>query len=246
MDWLFRCSAQTLIEIAADPVRLGAEIGFFSVLHTWNQKLQHHPHVHCVVAAGGLSGDHTHWVRLRSERFFLPKDVLSEVFRGKAVEAFQQAYASGQLHFHGLLHSPAQPKLFRSLIRQIHAPATGGPPPDRLSAAPSRCCAISALIPIALRFPIAGSFPSWMTRSRFAGGTPLIKTRNDCLTLSADEFLRRFLLHKKLPRGFVRIRHFGFLASAKAAADAAPALQTDSCGRILRNPHCGNSSQTAK
>src|SRR3954464_4425611 len=62
---LFRCSADTLIEIAADPQHLGAEIGFFSVLHTWNQKLQHHPHVHCVVAAGGLSHDHTQWVPLQ-------------------------------------------------------------------------------------------------------------------------------------------------------------------------------------
>src|SRR5204862_7452429 len=77
---LFRCSAQTLLEIAADPKHLGAEIGFFSVLHTWNQKLQHHPHVHCVVAAGGLSPDHTHWVRGRHDHFFLPEGVLSEVF----------------------------------------------------------------------------------------------------------------------------------------------------------------------
>ena len=64
---LFRTSAETLIEVAANPKHLGAEIGFFSVLHTWNQKLQHHPHVHCVVAAGGLSADHTHWVRPRCD-----------------------------------------------------------------------------------------------------------------------------------------------------------------------------------
>src|ERR1700735_2976698 len=82
---LFRASAQTLIQIAADARHLGAEIGFFSVLHTWNQKLQHHPHVHCVVAAGGLTRDHTHWVRPRNPRFFLPQGVLSEVFRGKFI-----------------------------------------------------------------------------------------------------------------------------------------------------------------
>src|ERR1700681_4471543 len=109
---LFRCSAQTLIEIAADPKHLGAEIGFFSVLHTWNQKLQHHPHVHCVVAAGGLSRDHTRWVRPRNDRFFLPEAVLSEVFRGKFVEALEQAFDAGQLQFHGYLRGLAQPKLF--------------------------------------------------------------------------------------------------------------------------------------
>ena len=132
---LFRCSAQTLMEIAADPRRLGAEVGFFSVLHSWNQKLQHHPHVHCVVAAGGLSRDHTRWVHPRNPRFFLPEAVLSEVFRGKFLEALQHAHASGQLQFHGLLRGLTQPELFRSLIRQLYAthwvayckPPFGGP-----------------------------------------------------------------------------------------------------------------------
>ena len=117
---LFRCSAQTLLEIAADPKHLGAEIGFFSVLHTWNQKLQHHPHVHCVVAAGGLSQDHAQWKRPRNARFFLPEGVLSKVFRGKFLEAIREAHVSGQLVFHGRLRELAQPGLFRSLIRQLH------------------------------------------------------------------------------------------------------------------------------
>ena len=82
---LMRASAETLLEIAADPKRLGAEIGFFSVLHTWNQQLQHHPHVHCVVPAGGLSTDHTRWI-FASPRFFLPVKVLAKVFRGKFTE----------------------------------------------------------------------------------------------------------------------------------------------------------------
>src|ERR1035438_3566616 len=100
---LFRCSAQTLIEIAADPRHLGAEIGFFSVLHTWNQKLQHHPHVHCVVAPGGLSPDHSRWVRPRHEKFFLPESVLSKIFRGKFTHALEQSFAAGELRFHGQL-----------------------------------------------------------------------------------------------------------------------------------------------
>src|SRR5499433_4352176 len=78
-DLLFRSSAETLLEIARDPKHLGAQIGFFSVLHTWNQKLQLHPHVHCVVPAGGLSRDHAHWIRSHP-RFFLPIAVLRRVF----------------------------------------------------------------------------------------------------------------------------------------------------------------------
>src|ERR1700687_4935710 len=97
---LLRASAETLLEVARNPRHLGAEIGFFSVLHTWNQKLQLHPHVHCVVPAGGLSLDHTHWVPA-SEQFFLPCEVLRKVFRGKFVNALKQAFRNGQLCFHG-------------------------------------------------------------------------------------------------------------------------------------------------
>src|SRR5437867_6062149 len=89
-DLLFRASAETLLEVARDPKHLGAEIGFFSVLHTWNQKLGLHPHVHCVIPAGGLSFDHKRWIRSRY-RFFLPIKVLSRVFRGKFVAGLKRA-----------------------------------------------------------------------------------------------------------------------------------------------------------
>src|SRR5580693_8461809 len=210
---LFRCSAQTLLEIAADPKRLGAEIGFFSVLHTWNQKLQHHPHIHCVVAAGGLSCDRTHWVRPRSERFFLPEAVLSEVFRGKFLEALQQAHASGQLRCHGLLRSLTQPKLFRSLIRQLYAPRWvvyckppfGGPEQvlRYLGAYTHR---------VAISNPRLVSFQDDKVTFRWRDSAN--KNKKRFLTLPAEVFLRRFLLYV-LPRGFVRIRHFGFLASRR-------------------------------
>src|SRR6476646_5228822 len=111
---LFRASADTLIEVARDPKRLGAEIGFFSVLHTWNQKLEHHPHIHCVVPAGGLSPDHTRWIHSHY-RFFLPIEVLGCVFRGKFVAALRQAFAAGKLGLHGQLKSFAQPQAFSSL-----------------------------------------------------------------------------------------------------------------------------------
>src|SRR6516164_4933536 len=90
-DLLFRTSAETLLEVARDPRLLGAEIGFFSVLHTWSQQLRIHPHVHCVIPAGGLSPDHTRWIRSR-ERYFLPKEVLKKVFRGKFVDALKEAF----------------------------------------------------------------------------------------------------------------------------------------------------------
>jgi hypothetical protein len=89
---LLRASAETLLEVARTPRHLGAEIGFFSVLHTWNQKIELHPHVHCVVPAGGLSLDHTRWVPCRS-RFFLPIPVLRRVFRGKFVAALKSAFS---------------------------------------------------------------------------------------------------------------------------------------------------------
>src|SRR5215831_2146269 len=110
-DLLFRTSAETLLAVARDPRLLGAEIGFFSVLHTWSQLLRIHPHVHCVIPAGGLSLDHTRWVRSR-EKYFLPKEVLRKVFRGKFVAALRQAFQDGQLNFAGKLKLLAQPKIF--------------------------------------------------------------------------------------------------------------------------------------
>jgi hypothetical protein len=97
---LFDASAATLIEVAADPKRLGAEIGFLSVLHTWGQTLQPHPHIHCVVPGGGLSPDHATWIRA-PHRFFLPVKVLSRVFRGKFVGGLKRAYRQGKLVFFG-------------------------------------------------------------------------------------------------------------------------------------------------
>src|SRR5271169_2344657 len=117
-DLLLRTSAGTLLEVARDPRHLGAEIGFFSVLHTWNQKLELHPHVHCVIPAGGLSVEHTHWVKSR-DRFFLSIHVLRRVFRGKFVDALRQAFQEGQLNFQGNLTCLAQPKTFAAWLRPL-------------------------------------------------------------------------------------------------------------------------------
>ncbi len=117
-DLLLRASAETLLEVAADPKHLGAEIGFLSVLHTWGQNLQAHPHVHCVIPAGGLSPDHCRWVHSR-QRFFLPRKVLSRVFRGKFVAGLKRAFRQGKLVFHGRLRHLAKPKVFRMLLRSL-------------------------------------------------------------------------------------------------------------------------------
>src|SRR6266581_3066113 len=115
---LLRASAETLLEVARNPRHLGAEIGFFSVLHTWNQKLQLHPHVHTIVPAGGLSLDHTRWIRSRS-RFFLSIQVVRRVFRGKFVAGLRSAFQRAQLHLSGNLACLAQPKIFAAWLRPL-------------------------------------------------------------------------------------------------------------------------------
>ena len=115
---LFRASAETLLAVARNPRHLGAEIGFFSVLHTWNQKLLHHPHVHCVVPAGGLAPDHSRWIAA-PPGFFLPAQVLSRVFRGKFVAGLRKLHAAGGLTFHGGLAPMAAPAAFAAMLRSL-------------------------------------------------------------------------------------------------------------------------------
>src|SRR5690242_2392600 len=115
---LLQTSAATLLAVARDPKHLGAEIGFFSVLHTWNQKLEHHPHVHCVVPAGGLAPDHTRWIP-GQHNFFLPVKVLGRVFRGKFVAGLRELHAAGKLGFHGALVPLQTPQAFAAMLRPL-------------------------------------------------------------------------------------------------------------------------------
>ena len=211
---LFRASAETLLEIARDPKHLGADIGFFSVLHTWNQKLEHHPHIHCVVPAGGLSPDHTAWIKPRYP-FFLPVRVLGRVFRGKFVSALRRAYSLGQLGFHGQLHFLAHPKAFSSWLRQLFRsdwivyckrPFGGPEHVIRYLGAYTHRVAISNRRLVSLGDG----------KVTFRWRDSAHKNKKRMMSLAVDEFLRRFLLHT-LPTGFVRIRHFGFLANRKRA-----------------------------
>jgi hypothetical protein len=211
---LFQASAATLLEIARDPRRLGAEIGFFSVLHTWNQRLQFHPHVHCVAAAGGLAPDHTHWIPSRHS-FFLPVKVLSRVFRGKFVAGLKTAFQEGKLPFYGNLAPLAEPRIFAAWLRCLFRhdwivyakPPFGGPEHAlRYLSGYTHRVAISNRRLVALE---QGNVTFRWRDSAHANKQRL-------LTLSVDEFLRRFLLHL-LPRGFMRIRNFGFLANRQRA-----------------------------
>jgi hypothetical protein len=113
---LFHASAATLLEIARHPRHLGAEIGFFCVLHTWNQRLQHHPHIHCVAAAGGLVPDHTRRISSRHS-FFLPVKVLSRVFRGKFVAGLKTAFHQDSLRFYRNFAALAEPRIFAAWLR---------------------------------------------------------------------------------------------------------------------------------
>jgi len=212
---LLRASAETLLEVARDPRHLGAEIGFFSVLHTWNQKLSLHPHVHCVIPAGGLSLDHTHWVKSQN-RFFLPLKVLSRVFRGKFVAGLQQAFQNGQLNFHGTLAPLTEPKTFAAWLRPLFRkdwvvyakPPFGGPE-----------YVLQYLGRYTHRVAISNhrlvSFTEGKVTFRWRDSAH--NNEQKLLTVALDEFLRRFLLHL-LPKGFVRIRNFGFLANRRRAA----------------------------
>src|SRR5450631_400045 len=212
---LFRASAETLLQIARDPKRLGAEIGFFSVLHTWNQKLQHHPHVHCVVPAGGLSPDHTRWLAARTG-FFLPVRVLSRVFRGKFVAGLRELHATGKLGFHGGLVGLAAPAAFAAMLRGLFRsdwvvyakrPFGGAEHALRYLGCYTHRVAISNHRLVALEDG----------QVAFRWRDSAHKNKKRLMRLDLNEFLRRFFLHV-LPRGFVRIRHFGFFAHRRRAA----------------------------
>ena len=211
---LLQTSAETLLEVARSPKHLCAEIGFFSVLHTWNQKLEHHPHVHCVVPAGGLSIDHSLWVPSHP-RFFLPIPVLQRVFRRKFVIALKRNFRQGKLGFHGALKPLAHPKAFsawlRTLFRHNWHVYSKRPFGDAEQA-------VRYLGQYTHRVAISNHRLVSLVDQKvtFRWRDSAHNNENKLMSLSLDEFLRRFLLHL-LPRGFVRIRHFGFLANRRRA-----------------------------
>jgi hypothetical protein len=207
---LFRAAAKTLRTIAADPRHLGAEIGFLAVLHTWSQNLRHHPHVHCVVPGGGISPDGHRWIPCR-ENFFLPVRVLSRLFRRVYADELGAAHLRGDLELHGKLaelRDAAPWRRFLSDVRRkewvVYAkPPFGGPTQVlKYLARYTHRVAISNRRIVS----VDDQHVSFRWKDRSHG------SRIRVMTLPGIEFLRRFLLHV-LPKGFVRIRHFGFLAN---------------------------------
>ncbi len=212
---LFRAVSQTLLEIAADPRRLGAQFGFLAVLHSWSQNLLHHPHIHCVVPAGGLAPDGSRWIRCR-RKFFLPVKVLSRLFRGKFLALLRDAFAGRKLQFHGKLTPLREPARFHALLRPLKniewvvyaKPPFGGPE-----------YVLKYLARYTHRVAISNGRLLNLENGHVTFQWRDSKDNNQikAMTLDAVEFIRRFLLHI-LPPGFVKIRHFGFLSSRRRSA----------------------------
>jgi hypothetical protein len=214
-DLLYRTSAATMLELARDPKHLGADIGFLGVLHTWGQNLEHHPHVHYIVPAGGLVPDGSRWIH-SSNRFFLPVRALSRVFRGKFAAGLKQLAAEDMLQFQGSQQHLASPGCFSDFLRQLHRQdwvVYAKPPFGGAEHVLNYLARYTHRVAISNHRLVAfenGSV-SFRWRDYAHGGKQKI------MTVSAHEFLRRFLLHV-LPGGLVRIRHFGLFANCRRGA----------------------------
>jgi Putative transposase len=212
---LFGAAAEAMTTLASNPRRLGAEIGFLAVLHTWGQTLTHHPHVHCVVPGGGISPDGTRWIAGRSN-FFLAVKPLAKLFRRLFLERLQKAFDVGDLNFFGDLANLADPVSFGEHVAKLRhvdwvvfaKKPFGGPAQvlaylgrytHRVAIANSRLVALGD-------DHVAFTWKDY----RQNGAAKIMK-------LTPNEFIRRFLLHA-LPDGFHRIRHFGFMANGHRAA----------------------------
>ena len=211
---LFRAASETLLTLGADPKHLGAQLGFFAILHTWGQNLLHHPHLHVVVPGGGLSTDHERFVLRRQRRFFLPVKVLSSLFRRIFLEALEDAFYQKRLQFHGPVQHLQDAGLFHNYLYAMEKrawvvyakPPFGGPQQVlKYLARYTHRVAICNQRLLALQDgQVAFQWKDYREPDK--------QQQSKTLTLSAEEFIRRFLIHT-LPPGFQRIRFFGFLAN---------------------------------
>jgi hypothetical protein len=217
-DILFHATAETLLTIAADPQHLGVATGFFAVLHSWGQTLHFHPHLHCVVPSGGLSADHEHWIA-GSRKFLLPVKVLSKLFRRLLLAALDKAFVAGKLQFFSDLQHLADPQLFARYLAPlrkskwvVYAKAPFGGPEHVLQ--------------YLGRYTHRIAISNWRILSLENGMVTFEwkdyrdGNQSKAMTLSAEEFIRRFLQHA-VPPGFQRIRYYGFLANCHRTAKLA-------------------------
>jgi len=207
---LSRASATTLLRLGRDPNRLGAQLGVLTVLHTWGQRLDHHPHVHCVVTGGGLALDRSRWVPCRPG-FLFPVRVMGHLFRGRFLAELKAAFARRQLQFHGRIAHLANAGTLHRYLKPLYEtdwvvyskPPFGGPQ-----------CVIKYLARYTHRVAISNRrlLATSNGKVSFAFKDYADDGKRKVMTLDAVEFLRRFLLHI-LPKRFQRIRHYGLLAN---------------------------------
>jgi hypothetical protein len=223
-DLLFRMAAETLLTIAADPKHLGARIGATAVLHSWGSAMTHHPHVHMIVPGGGISLDGTRWVRCKPD-FLLPVRVLSRLFRRLFLAALADAHAAGRLAFFGEIADLRRREAFDAHLAPLKRKSwfVSAKPPF---AGPE--AVLAYLARYTHRVAISNSrliaLDERGVTFRYKDYRRDGQARYRSMTLSADQFIRRFLLHV-LPKGFHRIRHYGLLASAGCKTNIARARQ---------------------
>jgi hypothetical protein len=207
---LFQAAAATLQDFAADPKHLGGTTGFTAILHTWDQQLRTHIHLHCVVPGGALSPDGSRWIKAR-KHFLFPVKALSKVFRGKFVEGLKKLFHKEKLSLQGKLEILSTPEGLSAFFENLYAhkwvvyskKPFGGPEKvlDYLGRYTHRIAIANHRL-----VHVQNGKVTFKYRDRKHGNQ-----LKEC-TLSADEFIRRFL-HHSVPKGFFRIRHFGFLAN---------------------------------
>lgn len=234
-DILFRAASTAMLTIARDPKHLGADIGFFAILHTWGQNLQHHPHLHCVVPGGGLTPDHERWIGCRPG-FFLPVRVLSRLFRRLFLEALQTAFDAGDLRFWGDAAGLRNRPEFAASLAAARAPewvVYAKPPFGGPAGALEYLGRYTHRVAISNQRLLAVDDRT----VTFQWKDYRHAQRSRKMTLPADEFIRRFLIHT-LPPGFQRIRHFGFLANCHRRAKLALCRQLLTCAiaELLPSP----------
>jgi len=229
---LFHATAQTLLDTAAQ--RLGLQLGFFGVLHSWGQNLHFHPHLHCVVPGGGLSADHQRWIAAR-RRFLLPVKVLSRLFRRLVLEALQKAHTAGALQFFGELESLCDPSAFSQFLAPLGQkewvvyakPPFGGP-----------AHVLEYLGRYTHRVAISNQRLLTLQDGQVSfQWTDYRDSLRKVMTVPAEEFIRLFLQHS-LPSGFQRIRYYGFLANCHRAKQLAlcRSLLAAPCSDLLPRP----------
>lgn len=206
---MYQTVAETLFELSSDPKHLGAQPGFFSILHTWGENLHYHPHIHTVILAGGLTPE-KRWRKSR-EKYFIPVEVLADKFRGKFLFYLKKHYRLGQLHFYGDLEDYQMPSVFQKCIDQCYAKRWYVYAKEPFSGPQS---VVTYLGRYTHRIAISNQRILSINKETVTIKGKMKTREGKCstVTLTGIEFIRRFLMHV-LPKGFVKIRHYGILAN---------------------------------